>query len=274
MRLNPSPLAGLPVRELDTPALLVDLDAMERNLARMASRLAGGPLRLRAHAKTHKSPFLARKQMDLGAVGVCCQKVGEAEVMVTGGIGDVLVSSEVTAPAKLRRLAALAPHARLMAVVDHPLGAGMLSEAMTAAGAEIGVLVDVDVGHGRCGVPPGEPAAELGRRVDALPGLALRGIQAYEGKVQHHEGFEARGRAYGEAIGRIRETAAAFERAGLSIDVRSGGGTGTWRWDREAGVLTELQAGSYLFMDAHYRRIGGEGGGTVYDDFEASLFVL
>jgi len=268
-----TPAPGAPVRELETPALLVDLDAMERNLQRMADNLKGTGLHLRAHAKTHKSPLLARKQMDLGAVGVCCQKVGEAEVMVEGGIGDILVSSEVASPSKLRRLAALARHAQIMVVVDHPQGAQMLSEAVTAARVEVGVLVDVDVGHGRCGIAPGEPAAELARRVDRLPGLVLRGFQAYEGKVQHCEGFEARRAAYGLAVDRMKETLKAFARAGLCTDVRSGGGTGSWRWDAETGVLNELQSGSYLFMDAHYRRIGGPSG-PVNDDFEPSLFVL
>ena len=264
---------GTPVREIDTPALLVDLDAMERNLRRMAGNLKGSGLHLRAHAKTHKSPLLARKQLDLGAVGVCCQKVAEAEVMVEGGIGDILVSSEVAAPSKLRRLAALTAHARMMVVVDHPQGAELLSRAMAAARTEVGVLVDVDVGHGRCGVAPGEPAAELARRVDGLPGLVLRGFQAYEGKLQHCEGFEARREAYAAAVGRMKETLKAFARAGLCADLRSGGGTGSWRWDAEGGVLNELQAGSYLFMDAHYRRIGGPAG-AVNDDFEPGLFVL
>ncbi|MEK6712530.1 MAG: DSD1 family PLP-dependent enzyme, partial [Nitrospinota bacterium] len=264
---------GAPVRELETPALLVDLDAMERNLRRMAGNLKGSGLHLRAHAKTHKSPLLARKQMDLGAVGVCCQKVAEAEVMVAGGVGDILVSSEVTAASKLRRLAALTAHARMMVVVDHPQGAELLSQAVAAARTEVGVLVDVDVGHGRCGIAPGEPAAELARRVDSLPGLVLRGFQAYEGKAQHCEGFEARRAAYGQAVERMKETLKAFARAGLCADLRSGGGTGSWRWDAEAGVLNELQAGSYLFMDAHYRRIGGPSG-PVNDDFEPSLFVL
>ncbi|MFP6870974.1 MAG: DSD1 family PLP-dependent enzyme [Nitrospinota bacterium] len=266
-------LIGTPVRGLDTPALLIDLDAMERNLQKMADRLAGGGLRLRAHSKTHKSPILARKQMELGAVGVCCQKVSEAEVMVAGGVQDILVSSEVVSPPKLRRLMALARHARLMVVVDDPRGAELLSEAACEAGSGIGVLVDVDVGQGRCGVPPGAPAAEVGKFVDSLPGLDLRGFQAYEGKAQHIDGFEARRKMYEEATARIRETAEGFASAGLSTRVRSGGGTGTWRWDLEAGVLSELQSGSYLFMDAHYCSVGGPEG-PVYDDFEPSLFVL
>lgn len=264
---------GTPVREIETPALLVDLDVMEENLALMAKRLEGTGVSLRAHAKTHKSPWLARKQMALGAVGVCCQKVSEAEVMVEGGVGNVLVSSEVTAVSKLRRLAALARHADLMVVVDHPQGVAMLSEAVTAAGAEIGVLVDVDVGQGRCGVAPGEAAVELARRVEAASGLELKGIQAYQGKAQHVDGFAERRGVYADAIARMRETVDAFEAAGLPLEIRSGGGTGSWRWDAESGVLNELQAGSYLFMDSHYKSIGGEDSET-YDDFRPSLFVL
>ncbi len=271
--MPPTQSIGTPVREIETPALIVDLDVMEENLALMAKRLEGTGVRLRAHAKTHKSPWLARKQMALGAVGVCCQKVSEAEVMVEGGVGNVLVSSEVTAASKLRRLAALARHANLMVVVDHPQGVAMLSEAVTAAGAEIGVLVDVDVGQGRCGVAPGEAAAELGRRVEAARGLELKGIQAYHGKAQHVDGFAERREVYADAIARMRETVDAFEAAGLPLEVRSGGGTGSWRWDAESGVLNELQAGSYLFMDSHYGSIGGENS-EIYDDFKPSLFVL
>ena len=271
--MPPTQSIGTPVREIETPALIVDLDVMEKNLALMAKRLEGTGVRLRAHAKTHKSPWLASKQVALGAVGVCCQKVSEAEVMVEGGIENVLVSSEVTAASKLRRLAALARHANLMVVVDHPQGVAMLSEAVTAAGVEIGVLVDVDVGQGRCGVAPGAPAVELARRVEAARGLELRGIQAYQGKAQHVDGFVERRGVYADAVARMRETVDAFEAAGLPLEVRSGGGTGSWRWDAESGVLNELQAGSYLFMDSHYRSIGGEDS-DVYDDFQPSLFVL
>lgn len=271
--MSETQLVGTPVREIDTPALLIDLDVMERNLARMAERLAGKGLKLRPHSKTHKSPLLARKQIALGAVGVCCQKVSEAEVMVAGGVEEILISSEVVSPAKLRRLVALSHHANIVVVVDDPRGAELLSEAANEGGVEISILVDVDVGQGRCGVPPGAPAAEVGKFAESLPNIHLRGIQAYEGKAQHVEGFEARRTVYGEAIGRIQETLEEFNRAGLSTEVRSGGGTGSWRWDVEGAVLNELQAGSYLFMDAHYCSVGGESG-PVYDDFEPSLFVL
>ena len=271
--MPPTQSIGTPVREIETPALIVDLDVMEENLALMAKRLEGTGVRLRAHAKTHKSPWLARKQMALGAVGVCCQKVSEAEVMVEGGVENVLVSSEVTAASKLKRLAALARHTNLIVVVDHPQGVAMLAEAVTAAGAEIGVLVDVDVGQGRCGVAPGAAAVELARRVEAARGLELKGIQAYQGGAQHVDGFAERREVYADAIARMRETVAAFEAAGLSLEIKSGGGTGSWRWDAESGVLNELQAGSYLFMDSHYRSIGGEDSDT-YDDFKPSLFVL
>ncbi len=271
--MPPTQSIGTPVREIETPALLVDLDVMEENLALMAKRLEGTGVSLRAHAKTHKSPWLAQKQIALGAVGVCCQKVSEAEVMVEGGVENVLVSSEVTAVSKLRRLAALARHANLMVVVDHPQGVAMLAEAVTAAGVEIGVLIDVDVGQGRCGVAPGAPAVELARRVEAARGLELKGIQAYQGKAQHVDGFAERRDVYADATARMRETVAAFKAAGLPLEIRSGGGTGSWRWDAESGVLNELQAGSYLFMDSHYRSIGGEDS-DIYDDFQPSLFVL
>ncbi len=165
-------LIGTPVRELDTPALLIDLDAMERNLARMSENLAGGNLRLRAHSKTHKSPILARKQIELGAVGVCCQKISEAEVMVAGGVEDILISSEIVSPPKLRRLMALARHARIMIVVDDPRGAELLSEAAREAGGTIGVLVDVDVGQSRQGPrgpDPGVRHVQRHRSASVLP---------------------------------------------------------------------------------------------------------
>jgi D-serine deaminase-like pyridoxal phosphate-dependent protein len=252
---------GQHVSELDTPALVLDLDAMERNLARMAAYAAGAGVRLRPHAKMHKSAELARLQLAAGAVGVCVQKTSEAEALAAGGVDDLYVSNEVVAPAKLARLAALARTlkargGRLAIAVDHAEGVSRLGEAVRAAGAEVDVLVEIDVGQGRCGVLPADrdprAAVELARRVAGTPGLRLAGLQAYHGKAQHVRGLEARRAAAAGAIASARATREALERAGLPCPLVTGAGTGTFAFEGASHVYGELQAGSYLFMDRDY----------------------
>jgi D-serine deaminase-like pyridoxal phosphate-dependent protein len=267
---------GQSLDEIETPALLVDLDAYERNLKRMASALEGRAVRLRPHAKTHKSPEIAVQQMAHGAVGVCCQKVGEAEVLVAGGVPDVMVSNQVVGGSKIARLAALAGQARLAVCVDDGRNVAELSAAATAVGAAgvtLGVLVEIEVGCERCGVAPGEPARVLAAQVAESPGLEFVGLQAYHGNAQHIRTVEERRAAVRRAADLAAETAELLARAGLACPVISGGGTGTLPFDLEAGVLTELQAGSYIFLDADYARNETAetlpGGG-----FEHSLFVL
>ncbi|HEY7548644.1 MAG TPA: alanine racemase, partial [Hyphomicrobiaceae bacterium] len=176
---------GMALAQVDTPALAIDLDAFERNLQRMAEFAARSGLRLRAHAKTHKSPAIAARQVALGAVGVCCQKVSEAEAMVEGGIGDVLVSNEVAGTAKLDRLATLARRATVGVCVDDPAGVPELEAAAARADAKIDVLVEIDVGARRCGAAPGEPAARIAELVARSPHLGFAGLQAYHGSAQH-----------------------------------------------------------------------------------------
>ncbi len=264
---------GQSLDEIETPALVVDLDAYERNLARMATALEGRSVQLRPHAKTHKSPEIALQQMAHGAVGVCCQKVGEAEALVAGGVPDVLVSNQVVGAGKIARLAALAAQARLAVCVDDGRNVAALSAAAVAAGATLGVLVEIEVGCDRCGVAPGAPALALATQVAESPGLELRGLQAYHGNAQHIRTAEERRAAVRRAADLTGETAELFARAGPPCPVVSGGGTGTLPFDLEAGVLTELQAGSYIFLDADYARNETAeslaGGG-----FEHSLFVL
>jgi D-serine deaminase-like pyridoxal phosphate-dependent protein len=271
---------GLQVSELDTPALVVDLDAMERNLARMAALASSAGVRLRPHAKMHKSAELARLQIAGGAVGVCVQKTAEAEALAVRGIDDLFITNEVVAPAKLTRVAALAAAlrargGRLAIAVDHPEGVARLAEAVRAAGAEMDVFVEIDVGQARCGVPPAdrEPlaAVELARRVAASPGLRLAGLQAYHGKAQHLRAVAARRAAVAAAAASARATREALERAGLPCPLVTGAGTGTAALDAASGVHGELQAGSYLFMDRDYsdnERDPGE------PRFEHALFVL
>lgn len=273
--MTPRPPAevGMPLEAVDTPALLVDLDALERNLGRLAAAVAGSPVRLRPHAKTHKCPAIALRQLAHGAVGVCCQKVAEAEAMVLGGIPDVLVSNEVVGAPKLRRLAALARQARVAVCADDPTNVADLNEAALAFDVRIPVLVEINVGADRCGVEPGEPALALARQIAASPGLRFAGLQAYHGSAQHVREFARRREAIETAVERTRRSVELLARHGLVSPVVSGGGTGTYQFEAASGVYTELQAGSYIFMDADYARNLGEAG-TPSRDFEHSLFVF
>jgi D-serine deaminase-like pyridoxal phosphate-dependent protein len=264
---------GAPLDDIDTPALVVDLDALERNIRKMADFARAAGVRLRPHAKTHKCPAIAQRQIAAGAVGQCCQKVGEAEALVRGGVRDVLVSNQVVGMPKLRRLAALATEATVGLCFDASEQVDAASRAASEFGVKIGALIEIDVGMQRCGVVPGRAAADLARRIAEAPGLEFRGLQAYHGTAQHLQGLDARERAIAAAANAVRETLAALDRAGLRCETVSGAGTGTFRLEGESGVWNELQAGSYVFMDAEYARIGGRDGG-LYREFEHSLFVL
>ncbi len=258
--------------EIDTPALVVDLDAFEHNLDKMAAFAAERGVRLRPHAKTHKCPSVARLQIAAGAVGQCCQKVGEAEALVRGGVRDVLVSNEVVGAHKLRRLAALAHEATVALCFDAPEQVAAASRAATEAGVVLGGLVEIDVGMQRCGVA-GPPAVALAQRIADAPGLVFRGLQAYHGNAQHLAKWQERRAAIDNAASIVQATVHALRGAGLACALISGAGTGTFRMEGASGLWNELQAGSYLFMDTEYARIGGEGGGA-YDEFAHSLFVL
>jgi len=259
--------------EIDTPALVIDLDAFERNLRKMAAFAAECGVRLRPHAKTHKCPTIARLQIAAGAVGQCCQKVGEAEALVRGGVQDVLVSNEVVGTQKLRRLAALAHEASVALCFDAAEPVAAASRAATDAGVVLGGLVEIDVGMQRCGVADPAAAVALARRIADAPGLAFRGLQAYHGSAQHLATWKERRHAIDAAARIVQATVDALREAGLECTLVSGAGTGTFRMEGTSGLWNELQAGSYLFMDTEYARIGGERGGT-YDEFEHSLFVL
>jgi D-serine deaminase-like pyridoxal phosphate-dependent protein len=258
--------------EVDTPALLIDLDAFERNLERMADFAAGAGVRLRAHAKTHKSPVIAGQQVVLGAVGVCCQKVAEAEVMVEGGIADVLVSNEVAGAAKLERLAALARRARIGVCVDDAANVAELEAAAARAGATIDVLVEIDVGGKRCGAAPGAPAAEIARLVADAPHLRFAGLQAYHGSAQHVREAAERRALIGRAAELVEETRRALGAVGLEARIVSGAGTGTCEIEAASGIWNELQCGSYIFMDADYAR-NRRPDGSPFETFEHALFV-
>lgn len=267
--LPPLP-AGTPVDAVDTPALVIDLDAMERNLAAMAAFTAARGVRLRPHAKMHKCAAIARLQIAAGAVGVCVQKTAEAEALAAAGIDDVFLSNEVVDPAKLERVAALAGRIRLAIAVDCEEGIDRLAEAMRRAGTRIDVFVEVDVGQGRCGVPPSRAGA-LAERVAGHVGLRFAGLQAYHGSAQHLPTAEVR-RAASRSAARLAEEAVASVRAaGLDCPLVTGSGTGTFAFDAEAGPWGEWQAGSYLFMDREYADLAPAGSGA--PRFEHALFV-
>lgn len=245
--------AGDLLAAVDTPALLLDLDAFEANVAAVHGRIAASGLRLRAHGKAHKCSEIGRRQVAAGAVGLCCQKVGEAEVFVNAGIDDVLVSNVVVGKSKAERLARLGLRARVGACVDSLLQVEQMGEAARAARSRVGVLIEVDVGGRRCGVTEPAEALELANAIAAhAPWLALRGLQAYHGPAQHQRSPQARA----EAIAAAAERAAAFRRAlqaaGHPCDEICGGGTGSYTNELASGVYTELQAGSYVLMDGDY----------------------
>ncbi len=267
------------VSEIDTPALVIDLDAMERNLGRMASFARRAGVRLRPHAKMHKSAELARLQIAAGAVGVCVQKTSEAESLAAAGIADIYVSNEVVAPGKLARIAALARTltargGRLAIAADGAEGVARLHDAIRAARAEIDVFVEIDVGQGRCGVPPADrdpgAAVELARRIAASPGLRLAGLQAYNGKAQHVRSVEARGAAVAGVVAAVRATRDALDRAGLPCPLVTGAGTGTYPFEAASAEYGELQAGSYLFMDRDYADNECD---AAHPRFEHALFI-
>ena len=262
------------IDELHTPALLIDLDAMERNLEAMAQHAAAQGIGLRPHVKTHKCPIIAKRQIELGAVGVCAAKVGEAEVMVDAGIENVLITSPVATPEKIRRVVALAARTPgLQMVIDRARNAQDFNDAAAAAGLTLRVLIGLDTGTQRTGIALGEPALDLARTVGLLPNLQLDGLQAYAGHVMHVEGHEGRKQRSQDTLARCLETRALLERNGFEIGVFTGGGTGTFDIDSSIDGMSDLQVGSYLFMDVQYRAIG-DADSDVFDTFEPSLFVL
>ena len=219
MTTRPPAEIGMPLEEVDTPALLLDLDAFERNIAHMARAVAGAGIRLRPHAKNHKCPVIALTQMATGAVGVCCQKVSEAEAMVYGGVRNVLVSNEIVGTAKIRRLVALAKQADVSVCADHPENVGALNQAAVAFGVRLRVLVEINVGADRCGVEPGEPALDLAMLVAASAGLHLAGLQAYHGTAQHLREYMRRRETIQAATEKTQRTVDLLRQHGLTCEV-------------------------------------------------------
>jgi 3-hydroxy-D-aspartate aldolase len=268
-------LIGVSKWDLDTPALCVDLDVFEQNLAAMQTRLTAMKVASRPHAKSHKCPAIAARQLAGGSIGICVAKVSEAEVFSANGIGPILMTTSNVSPNKIRRAMAIRrSNPEFIQAVDEPQNARDLNDAAHAAGLIADVVVDVAIGT-RSGVPAGDQALALGQLVDTLPNLTLRGIISYDGSAQHIKGFHNRV-AY--TLSRFEPSVATYERftrAGLSTEIFSGGGTGTYNiLPKASPAVTDVQVGSYIFMDCQYLEIGGESNDQCYTDFGSSLTVL
>jgi 3-hydroxy-D-aspartate aldolase len=270
-------LPGMDEADIQTPCLVLDLDALERNIVKMGNYAKAHGVRHRSHGKMHKSVDVQKLQERLGgAVGVCCQKVSEAEVFARGGIGDILVSNQVRDPVKIDRLARLPRYgARITVCVDDMANVAELSAAAQKHGATLECLVEIDCGARRCGVATTDEAVELAKAIDAAPGLVFTGIQAYQGAMQHLENYADRKAKLDDAIVLAKATVDALRAAGLAPELVSGGGTGSYYFESNSGVYNELQCGSYAFMDADYGRIKDEHGKRIdQGEWENALFIL
>jgi 3-hydroxy-D-aspartate aldolase len=271
MPLYPPATIGMTLAEVDTPALILELDAFERNLRRLPESLGDRKIMMRPHAKSHKCPQIAMRQMALGAVGVCCQKVSEAEVLVEGGVTDVLITNEVVGAFKLKRLAALSKQARIAVCADDAGNIKAIDEAAREAGVTLDVLVEINVGANRCGVEPGEPAVALAKQIAGSANLRFGGLQAYQGTAQHLRKVEERENAIKAAAAHVKRTRELLKAAGIECPKATGAGTGTYLFEVASEVYDELQTGSYIFMDGDYA--SNEWTESRSPRFEHSLFV-
>ncbi|MGH9408941.1 MAG: DSD1 family PLP-dependent enzyme [Vicinamibacterales bacterium] len=262
------------LQDVDTPALILDLDPFEANLERMRKAAASYNVRVRPHAKSHKCPEVARRQLAAGGIGICCQKVGEAEVFLTRGIENVLITNEVVGERKLRRLVQLSrdyPDARLGVCVDDLEVVERLGELSTADEARLDVYVELDVGQNRCGVATPAEVVALARAIVAYPRLRFMGLHAYAGSAQHRRGVSERRKAIEAAALKADAARAALNAAGLSCDIVTGGGTGTFTYEAGSQVYNEVQPGSYVLMDTDYACNEQDPGAPRFDQ---ALFVL
>ena len=270
-------LPGTSEADIETPCLILDLEALERNIRKMGDYAKAHGMRHRSHGKMHKSVDVQKLQESLGgAAGVCCQKVSEAEAFVRGGIRDILVSNEVRDPAKIDRLARLPKYgAHITVCVDDVANVGDLSAAAQKHGRNLECLVEIECGAARCGVETTEGAVEIAKAIDAAPGLRFAGIQAYQGAMQHLVSYADRKAKLDIAIARVKDVAEALNAVGLKAELITGGGTGSYYFESNSGVYDELQCGSYAFMDADYGRIRDKNGNRIdHGEWENALFVL
>ena len=260
------------VAQLATPALIIQKDVFDANIQAMKEHCVRNGLSLRPHSKTHKSVTIAKIQIEAGAVGVCCAKLGEAEVMSAGGIESILITSPlITAQAVARLMTLNAKTPDLMVVVDHPENVETLAAAAVSAGKSLSVLIDLDIGLHRTGIAPGEGALELAQDIARHASLTFKGLQAYAGHLMHIDEFEERRKKSLEEMQRLKTMRDALKELDIDCAIISGGGTGTYNIDPEANVLTELQGGSYIFMDRQYNAVLGPKDTPPL--FDASLFV-
>jgi 3-hydroxy-D-aspartate aldolase len=270
-------LPGMDEADIQTPCLILDLDALERNIRKMGDHAKAMGMRHRVHGKMHKSVDVALLQERLGgSVGVCCQKVSEAEVFARGGIRDVLVSNQVRDPAKIDRLARLPKQgARAICCVDDIANVADLSAAAQRHGTTIECLVEIDCGAGRCGVKTTPEVIAIAKAIAAAPGLKFSGIQAYQGAMQHMDRYEDRKAKIDLAVAQVKDAVDGLKAEGLDCDIVGGGGTGSYYFEGSSGVYNELQCGSYAFMDADYGRILDKDGNRIdQGEWENALFLL
>ncbi|WP_121634596.1 3-hydroxy-D-aspartate aldolase BhcC [Tropicibacter alexandrii] len=269
---------GMDEADIQTPALVLDLDALERNIKKMGDYARAHGMRHRAHGKMHKSVDVLKLQMDLGgAVGVCCQKVSEAEVFARAGIKEILVSNQVRDPVKIARLAQLPrlSGGEVIVCVDDPANVADLSRAAGAAGTVLGVFVEIDCGAGRCGVTTTPAVVEIAKAVREADHLIYRGIQAYQGAMQHMDSFADRKAKIDAAIVQVQDAVDALTAEGIATDLVSGGGTGSYYFEANSGLYNEVQCGSYAFMDADYGRILDQNGQRIdAGEWENAFFLL
>ena len=260
--------------DLDTPALIVDLDKMEQNIKTVHTRLQGTGVGVRPHVKTHKCPAIAKMQIDAGALGVCAAKLGEAEVMLENGIKNVLMTTvNISAPKIIKAMALRKKHKGFIQAADNPQNIQDLQDAAKAVGITAEVVLDINVIR-RSGVPPGEQALALAQMIDKMPNLKFCGILAYDGAVQHVAGFQKRKEQALKTFEPVVKSYDMMKAAGLNMEIFSGGGTGTYDIMIDVPGFTDVQVGSYIFMDRQYIEIGGAKSEKVLDDFAPSLTVI
>ena len=260
-------MIGCDKRDLDTPALMVDLAVMERNIARMATTFRDAGVGWRPHTKALKVPELAYKLLEAGALGVTCAKLGEAEVMAAAGVRDILIANQVVGEAKIERLMRVLAQSDVIVAVDNPRNVRDLDAAAVASGRRLRVVIEVDIGLHRAGVEPGEPTVELARLVDRCPGLRFVGVFGWEGQAVHMQDLDAKQREIERAVGLLTATAELCRAAGLTVDIVSCGGTGTYQHTARLPGITELQAGGGIFCDVYYRE-------EMHVDHDFALTVL
>lgn len=269
---------GMDAADIQTPALVLDLDALEHNIKKMGDYAKAHGMRHRAHGKMHKSVDVLKLQMDFGgAIGVCCQKVSEAEVFARAGIKEILVSNQVRDPGKIARLVQLpkVSGGEVIVCVDDVVSVADLSSAAKSAGTELGVFIEIDCGAGRCGVTTTPAVVEIAKAVVAADNLTYRGIQAYQGAMQHMDSFDDRKAKINAAIAQVQDAVNALKDEGIETDLVSGGGTASYYFESNSGLYNELQCGSYAFMDADYGRILDQDGKRIdAGEWENAFFIL